>query len=1287
MSDTIASLQLEVNSNAQGASKGLDTLIQTLGRLKTATSGGAGLTSLSNSLTKISNATKGFGDVSGLTRAVLAIRSLSGLKVSSTIGKSIKSIGEAVTSLQGVDFSIIGNLAESLSPLATISAKGFTSTVSSLNKLPEVFKSLSEIDMGAFSSKITEVATAMKPLADEMQKVANGFASFPSQIKKVINSTNKLSPSVANLSTIFANVYAKVKSVVSGIKSTVSSIMSFVDKINDYVENINLFDVAMGDFADGAKEYAESVHSALGIDVSKWVRSQGVFMTLATGFGVAGDRAETMSENLTKLGYDLSSFYNLDVEDAMDKLKSGLSGEIEPLRNLGYDLSQANLQAIALSKGITKSVSDMTQAEKAQLRYYAIMTQVTVAQGDMARTLPSPANMLRVLKDEFATTARAIGSMFIPALKAIYPWARATFIVVAELASVLATLFGYEEDSVDTSAITDAGTNTSDSFKEAEESAKKIKSYMLGFDELNIIDPNAGKEAEGITDGWKDFELPEIQGWSDLQGDSVVAGIVEDMKKWLGITGDIKTWADLMDTRFGNILASVGAIGTGMAGWAIADSVAKFLKTVKDMGGTALTGLALLASDLMKLKDALSAIAEDGANFDTVGELLTAFSGTVGSSLIALGKIEIGGVLKVVQGVGDIFLAIKDMSENGINWDNVYGALDGLSNVIIGIGAVSKNFVLMGGGLMLQGLYGVINEFATNWEAIKNGDWSGVDKVALAIGAVEAVAGLVMVFGKLNTVKTTANLPEATKNIGELTTSTSTLSTKLKELATNLGWGILILAEVAVATMLFVGAIAVLGWELEQVGITWQPVIDNGTTVLTALALGTTLLVAVGLATGLIGSAGGALAGQMGIGIAILAELGVATGLFIAEVWAIGWGLNEVHTAWKPVLENGEEIATAIGVGTGLLVGIGAVTALLGVATVATAGALPLAIGLGTALLVELGIAFVAFVASLVAVADSLSKDLHPALVKLNAKLPSLTKSMENFTDFMTDFAGEVVKYTASSAISGFSATVDAIIGFFTKDPVKAMADDVAKMYKHAVTLNDKLREANPELKTAIGLTETYYGFLERLEELTGKTTNIKLAEGMFVSMKEVGKNLVTGFVKGIKDEQDELAKQVKKVLSDTFTTSLAESYGKSFGKSLGSAMASAIRATSFPTISGSISTGDNGSVSINLKAYAMGGFPEAGELFIAREAGAEMVGSIGRKTAVANNDQIVAGIANGVAEANGEQNVLLREQNTLLRALLEKEGNVYLDGRKVTETVDRHHRERGRTIMVGGAY
>ena len=107
--------------------------------------------------------------------------------------------------------------------------------------------------------------------------------------------------------------------------------------------------------------------------------------------------------------------------------------------------------------------------------------------------------------------------------------------------------------------------------------------------------------------------------------------------------------------------------------------------------------------------------------------------------------------------------------------------------------------------------------------------------------------------------------------------------------------------------------------------------------------------------------------------------------------------------------------------------------------------------------------------------------------------------------------------------------------------------------------------------------------------------------------------------------------------------------------------------------------------LSISIPTYASGGFPENGQMFIAREAGAEMVGNIGRKTAVANNDKIVSGIAGGVAEANSEQNALLREQNTLLRAILEKESNVSIDGRTLTNSVEKYQRERGRVLISGG--
>lgn len=286
----------------------------------------------------------------------------------------------------------------------------------------------------------------------------------------------------------------------------------------------------------------------------------------------------------------------------------------------------------------------------------------------------------------------------------------------------------------------------------------------------------------------------------------------------------------------------------------------------------------------------------------------------------------------------------------------------------------------------------------------------------------------------------------------------------------------------------------------------------------------------------LLGSVGTPLIVNIALGTAILAELGIATGLFLVEIWAIGKGLDEIGQAWQPVLDNGETIATAIGLGTALLVGIGVVTAALGAATVASAGLLPLAIGLGTALLVELAAAFIIFTESLIAVANELGDNLAPALDRLNDKLPTLSTNMSEFVDFMTDFAGEVVRYTEVSAIAGLSATIDTIIGWFTQDPVEKLADDVENIYNQTTTLNEKLNLAVPELKTAIDLLKQYKGFLTEMETLCN--SNVELSTGMFVNMKEVGQKLVTGFVDGIKSKSSDFSNAAK-TLVDGFKNSL----------------------------------------------------------------------------------------------------------------------------------------------------
>ena len=506
----------------------------------------------------------------------------------------------------------------------------------------------------------------------------------------------------------------------------------------------------------------------------------------------------------------------------------------------------------------------------------------------------------------------------------------------------------------------------------------------------------------------------------------------------------------------------------------------------------------------------------------------------------------------------------------------------------------------------------------------------------------------------------------------------------------------MIIGEVAIAGGIIVGSIWGLGLMLDQVGKAWQPVLDNGGTIATAIGIGVAILGVVGLVTAGLGTLGGAVAGQIGIGIGILAELGIATGLFLVEIWGIGVLLQQIGEAWQPVLDNSEPIKKGIAQGTILLVAIGVVTAGLAVATVASAGLLPVAIALGTALLVELAVAFKAFCDSIKGVADKLRKDLHPSLEKLNKVLPDLNNNMSNFTEFMGDFAEMAVEYTKNSAISGFASTVSSIIDFFTKDPIESLANDVKKQYEQATKLNENLGKANPELQTAIKNMETYKSRIDSLKGVVDKVNTSNLATNGFTNLVTIGGHIADfggkmksyyEKIKAIKvatmdnmvncmNDVIDFAVRIKNNVDidklDDFTDAIKR-------------LTEAVR--NLPTSKTLTITAIYKTSGTAPKQYATGGFPETGELFIAREAGAEMVGSIGRKTAVANNDQIVEGIAYGVASANEESNSLLREQNSLLRAMLAKESGVYLDGKKLTQSVEKHQRERGRVLVTGGAY
>ena len=739
----IQGLEFQIVNDSTQAVAGLQNLINTLNRLKTATNGGAtGLSKTAQGIRELSNSLKGLnsGDASQkitrLTNALTALSQVGNVKISSSIANQLMAINTALAGLKWTDGDKLTSLANGLRPLSELGKANMTTFINQLSKLPKVIEDLEAADIDKFTQQMTALAAAMKPFADEMQKVSNGFSAFPSKIQKLITSTEKYNASARKATSTTGQFTSGLKALnVAAVAITFRKIGHFiaqaVTESNKYQEDLNLFTVALGQYADEAKEYAEYVSDIMGIDPAQWLRNQGIFNTLLTGFGDTAERAQLMSQNLTQLGYDLSSYANIPIEEAMLKLQSGISGELEPLRRLGYDLSQAKLQQTALNLGIKESVANMTQAEKAELRYYAIMTQVTTAQGDMARTLEAPANQLRILQAQLTQAARAIGNIFIPALNAILPYAIAVVQVIREIANALANLAGFKLTEVDYSGVNSAAVGAgslADNLDDAAGAAKKLKQYTAGFDELNVFAPNtgSGSGAGAGGAGGFDFDLPTY----DFLGDAVQTRIGE-IKKMIE-----DTLAEITTIVSGFMLA-VGAI-------------------LVVTGVNIPLGVGLMAAGAVGLA------ATIGLNWTAMSSELAStlalITGVVGGFLLALGAIMAFSGANLPLGIALMALGGASLvSAAVINWHNsdrhltdalttLTGVLAGASLAVGAMLAFTGVATGLGIALMAVGAVTLVSAAALNWNSIPDALASPLSRVGLLVSGATLALGAILAF-------------------------------------------------------------------------------------------------------------------------------------------------------------------------------------------------------------------------------------------------------------------------------------------------------------------------------------------------------------------------------------------------------------------------------------------------------------------------------------------------------------------------------------------------------------
>lgn len=1368
----IQGLEFQIQENSAGAVTRLENLKKALSGLKSVTGSSVkGLDSTSKSIRELKNALSGLnsGDMSRkLTQIASGLRALEqvrGVKISSSIPNQLNALNAALKNVRWTDGDKIRTLVDGLRPLSELGRANMTSFINQLGKLPALIDELEKADVDKFTRQMKELAAAMKPFADEMQKVSNGFSAFPSRIQRLIASTDRYNNSVNRATTgtkAWSNALTGIKlsTVLYASNRIGAALAGYMYQASEWEGIMYRFGRAFGEEAEENYKWINRLNSELKINVQQFMQYASIYGTMLKGFGVAQKDAAAMAMNYTELTYDIWAGYNdiyKSFEDAAVAVRSAIAGEVEPIRRAGFTIVDSQLKITAANYGIAYSTQSASEELKSYLRYLTLIDQAKAQNliGTYAREMTTAEGLMRTLRQQLTSLSQAFGSFLLPALVKVLPYVQAFVELIGEAIAALAQLFGIDLKPVDfgVSSGASAAGDMADNLGDAAGAAKKLKQYTAGFDELNVFDPNqgAGGAGAGVSGGGYEGEFDIGKLWDE------------------SIFENINSQVDELKENLKGVLSTVTSIAAGILAWKVAKDFLAALKLLKELNSKnfafkldfKVLGLSMFLADLKEFERYLKDFLDNGPTFQNVAGMISSFAGMVGDALIMLGGLKVGGALKVIQGIGEIVIGISDIAENGVNAENALTVIRGLTNIAIGIGVFTGNIKLAAWSVAIQGFTTIIREIATNWDAIKQGDWSGVDKVALIIGGLEILGGLVVALDVFSKLKGISNLGNATTAMNTLSNATGTIDTtvstqlspKLKSLAKNLGLGVVVIAEVAAAAIIFTGAIAIMGFELEKVGEAWEPVLENGETVVSGIALGTALLAGVGLAAYALGTGGKTIALNIGIGTAILLELGVAVGLFIIEVWAIGKGLDEIGQAWQPVLDNGETIAAGIGLGTALLVGIGVVTAALGAATVASVGLLPIAVGLGTAILVELAAAFVLFTESLVAVADELNFNLAPSLRSLNGTLPQLTEDMSDFVDFMSAFAGEIGSYTDSMGGITWDSIVSGFQKLFAGNPIGDFADDVNAIYTDTKSLNDELRLANPELQTAVTLLTQYAALMEQLGILTQENGTANLATGIFTNLQVCGEQLVTGFSTGMTNKMPLIqanVEQMKTALDtnfntlvdgvvqkwqtgldtmntdfttfrtntllgftdfqtqmttgmDDFTTTFPKGWSSMWRgmtntaiiqwnstlnamergmnnaiRSLNNVIRQINKVSKFTGISLSYFS----EISVDRIQYmAEGGFVDEGQLFIAREAGAEMVGAMGRRTAVANNDQIVEGISAGVSVANDG---VIAAIYALMNIIEDKDLSVSIGDDVIGRSYDRYNRSRGVRVNSG---
>lgn len=537
----LETLTLQINTESSKATEAIDALAQRLNSLSISIAKletgklndlASGLNNLNAAIYHM-NATSNKWDYKRIIGNITSLSTIDTAKLND-LSTSLAYLGNSLTGFASA-VAVSDNVRSLVNAVGRLGGKSVTTAIVNIplleNALSHLITSFSTLP--SINQSVIDFTNSLANLASQGQRIGSATNTINNSLDRFSSAATRASRKSFNLASAIGKVYAQfwiLMRAVSGLKK------SFMDTA-DYLEAYNYFDVVAGKIgADtfakagvgSADDYAEAFTSemrrklkqmsgleldledrlikttnakSLGLNITEITQYQASIASITNAMGQAQEVSTATAKAFSMLAADMGSLRNVDYEQVAANLQSALTGQARALYKYGIDLTAATLEQYAYANGVDKAVSEMTQAEKAQLRLLAILDQSKVAWGDLANTINSPANQMRQLKTNLEELGTVFGQLFIPILQRTLPWVNGLSIALKQLLIDIASLLGIELNLDEFGqGFSDTIDDDTEAIDELNKSMKETKKGIREFDELKVIGGDKSKAGTGLSD-------------------------------------------------------------------------------------------------------------------------------------------------------------------------------------------------------------------------------------------------------------------------------------------------------------------------------------------------------------------------------------------------------------------------------------------------------------------------------------------------------------------------------------------------------------------------------------------------------------------------------------------------------------------------------------------------------------------------------------------------------------------------------------------------------------------